>query len=105
MQTYGKFLGEGDYTHAKLAEKLSQYFKFWGRYHTAVALAEEEVDFRAKAKAINHPNRLLAVENPEQVIHAQASRNLDVYKQMLPRWEQWYTTWEKSLSLNHELVQ
>lgn len=104
VYAYGKYLGQEDFAQAELAEKLSQYFKLRGSYYTAIALAEEAVNWREKAQAINNPNRSLAVENLNEILDAQAHGNYDVYLQVLPRWETWYLNWEKSVGMEHKLA-
>jgi len=108
VYAYGKYLSKEDYSQAILSQKLSWYFRSRGSYNTAVALAEEAVRAREEAvrareeaHKLNDPNHLMAVENLKETLHAQSeAANNEAYKQVLPRWEKWYTGWEKSLSLD-----
>ena len=106
VYAYGQYLSKEDYSQADLAQKLSWYFRSRGSYHTAVALAEEAVRWRKEAQKLNDPNYLMAVENLKETLHAQsqAAEN-DTYQQVLPRWERWFTDWEKSQGLDHALTQ
>lgn len=110
VYAYGKYLSKEDYSQAVLAQKLSWYFRSRGSYNTAVALAEEAVQARQEAHTLNDPNHLMAVENLKETLQAQSNAGEnDTYKQVLPRWERWYTDWEKSLGLddqdmNHQLT-
>ena len=105
VYAYGQYSAKEDYSQADLAQKLSGYFKTRGSYHTAVALAEEAMRLRKEAKKLNDPNYLMSVENLDEILHSQshASDN-DTYQQLLPRWEQWYADWEKSVGYDHQLT-
>ena len=95
VYAYGDYLGEKVMAHAELSKKLSQYFKLRGSFYTATYLAEEAIKSHEKAQFYNNPNWLLAVENLDDVIRAQEIANLEEYQPLLPRWEKWYTQWEK----------
>jgi len=104
VYAYGKYLSREDYSQATLAQKLSWYFRSRGSYNTAVALAEGAVRARKEAHKVNDPNYLMAVENLEETLHAQSeAANNNLYKQVLPRWEKWYTDWEKNLGDDREM--
>lgn len=105
VYAYGQYSSKEDHSQGDLAEKLSWYFKTRGSYHTAVALAEEAVRSRKEGKKLNDPNYLMSVENLNEILRIQshASDN-DTYQQLLPRWEKWYTDWEKSVGYDHQIL-
>lgn len=71
-----------------------------------MALAEEAVRSRKEAKESDEPNYLMSVENLNEVLHTQSYANdNDIYQQVLPRWEKWYSDWEKTLGFDHQHTQ
>lgn len=70
-----------------------------------MALAEKAVRSRKEAKESDEPNYLMSVENLHEVLHTQSYANdNDIYQQVLPRWEKWYSDWEKTLGFDHQLT-